>query len=99
MKLGIFGGTFDPPHMGHLIVTEHVREELGLDRVVFVPCSTPPHKQENEITPGHHRLEMVRRAIAGNPAFDVSDTELVRGGVSYTVETTPTSSPFICTTL
>ncbi|MGB2960524.1 MAG: nicotinate-nucleotide adenylyltransferase [Bacteroidota bacterium] len=87
MKLGIFGGTFDPPHMGHLIVAEHVREELGLDRVVFVPCSTPPHKQENEITAGHHRMEMVRLAIAGNPAFDDSDMELVRGGVSYTVET------------
>jgi len=87
MKLGIFGGTFDPPHMGHLIVAEHVREELGLDRVVFIPCSIPPHKRENDITPGPHRLEMVKLAIEGNPAFDVSDMELVRGGVSYTVET------------
>jgi nicotinate-nucleotide adenylyltransferase len=87
MKVGIFGGTFDPPHMGHLIVAEHVREELGLDRIVFIPCSIPPHKQENDITSGPQRMEMVRLATRGNPAFDVSDVELVRGGVSYTVDT------------
>lgn len=88
MKIGIFGGTFDPPHMGHLIVAEHVRDRLGLDKIVFIPAVIPPHKQQRpDISPAGMRLEMVRLAIAGNPAFDLSDIEIRRGGISFTVDT------------
>jgi nicotinate-nucleotide adenylyltransferase len=87
MKVGILGGTFDPVHTGHLIIAETVRDELGLDKVLFVPAATPPHKQGWAITPAADRLEMVRLAVADNPAFEVSDIEIRRGGVSYTIET------------
>jgi nicotinate-nucleotide adenylyltransferase len=88
MKIGILGGTFDPPHLGHLIVAEYVRERLGLECVVFVPAVIPPHKQQRpDITPPEGRMEMVRRAIAGNPSFDLSDIEVRRGGISFTVDT------------
>jgi nicotinate-nucleotide adenylyltransferase len=88
MKIGILGGTFDPPHLGHLIVAEHVRDRLGLDKIMFVPAVIPPHKRQRpDITPPELRLEMVRQAIAGNPAFDVSDIEIRRGGLSFTVDT------------
>ena len=87
MTIGVFGGTFDPPHAAHLIIAEYVRGELGLDHVLFVPAAVPPHKTQGMITPGHHRLEMVRLAIRGNTAFEVSDMELRRGGISYTVDT------------
>jgi nicotinate-nucleotide adenylyltransferase len=88
MKIGIFGGTFDPPHFGHLIVAEHVRDGLGLDRILFIPAVIPPHKlQRSDITPADMRLEMVRLAIEGNGSFEVSDIEIRRGGLSYTVDT------------
>ncbi len=88
MKIGIFGGTFDPPHIGHLIVAEHVRDRLGLDKIIFIPAVIPPHKQDrSDITPAETRLQMVRLAIAENPAFEASDTEIRRGGISYTVDT------------
>lgn len=87
MKVGIFGGTFNPPHMGHLIVAEHVREQLSMERILFIPSDTSPHKQNMNIASGEDRLEMLRCAIKGNPYFDVSDMELRRGGVSYTVDT------------
>ena len=87
MNLGILGGTFNPPHNGHLIVAEHVREELGLEKILFVPSEISPHKRHVEMVSSKNRLEMVRLAIAGNVAFDISDAEIERGGVSYTVET------------
>jgi nicotinate-nucleotide adenylyltransferase len=88
MKTGILGGTFDPLHMGHLIVAEHVRDRLGLDRIIFIPAVIPPHKRKRpDITPATMRLEMVRRAISDNAAFGVSDVEITRGGLSYTVDT------------
>ena len=88
MKIGIFGGTFDPPHVGHLIVAEHVRERLELEKVIFIPAVIPPHKRQRpDITAAEHRLKMVRRAIAGNPSFDLSDLEIRRGGISFTVDT------------
>ena len=87
MKTGILGGTFNPPHTGHLIIAEHVRQQLDLDKILFVPTALPPHKQEDEIIGADHRLEMVRHAINGNDHFDVSDIEVVRGGVSFTVDT------------
>jgi len=87
MRIGVLGGTFDPVHLGHLIIAETVRDELALDKVLFVPAATPPHKQERPIAAAADRLEMVRLAIAGNGAFDVSEVEIERGGVSYTIET------------
>jgi len=87
MKLGIFGGTFNPPHIGHLIVAEHVCDALRLDNIVFVPAATPPHKALDGIVAAAHRVEMLRRAIQGNPNFDISDIEIARGGVSFTVDT------------
>ena len=87
MKVGILGGTFNPPHIGHLLVADHVRTELQLDRIVFVPASIPPHKLKQDLVSPEHRLAMLGIAIHGNPAFEVSDIELRRGGVSFTVDT------------
>lgn len=87
MRIGIFGGSFNPPHVGHLIVAERVRESAGLSRVLFIPTATPPHKGTAELPGAKHRLAMVQLAVEGNPAFEVSDCEVRRGGVSYTIET------------
>jgi nicotinate-nucleotide adenylyltransferase len=87
MKLGIFGGTFDPVHHGHLIVAEYVRERVGLDRVLFIPTMISPHKVDGAVTSPPHRLAMLREAVKSNPFFQVSDVEIERGGVSYTVDT------------
>jgi nicotinate-nucleotide adenylyltransferase len=87
MNLGIFGGTFDPPHIGHLIVAAHVREALGLNTILFMPALTPPHKRDRDVTPAELRMAMVRLAIEGDPSFDASALEIERGGVSYTIET------------
>ncbi len=87
MRLGIFGGTFDPVHLGHLLLAETCRETCSLDQVVFVPCAHSPHKQDREPTPGAARLEMLRFAIGGNECFSISDFELQRGGISYSVDT------------
>lgn len=86
-RIGLFGGSFDPVHVGHLMIAEHVREARELDRILFIPASTPPHKPGRRITSGAHRLEMLRRAVAGNPGFEVSDVELRREGKSYTILT------------
>ena len=86
-KLGIFGGTFNPPHLAHLLAAEGVRDQLKLDKVFFVPAAVPPHKQKENIVPAKHRLEMVRLAIEGNRYFDLSDIELHRKGPSYTIDT------------
>lgn len=87
MRLGIFGGTFDPPHLGHLIIAQEAAVQLHLDRVLFIPAGVPPHKQGHPITPAHHRRAMVAQAIAGDPRFALSLIELERGGPSYTVDT------------
>jgi nicotinate-nucleotide adenylyltransferase len=86
MRLGLFGGTFDPIHMGHLILAEACREACGLDRVWFVVAGEPPHKPGGR-TSVADRLEMVRIAIAGHPAFEASDIEAKRPGPHYSVET------------
>ena len=86
MKIGIFGGTLNPIHFGHLRTAEEVREAFSLDKVLFVPSAFPPHKREELETP-HERIEMTRIAILGNPYFDFSDMEVKRGGVSYSVDT------------
>ncbi len=87
MKLGIFGGTFDPVHHGHLLLAECCREQCELDQIWFMPAHVPPHKQGRTLSPAFRRLEMLQLATAGHPSFFVSDIEIERGGVSYTVET------------
>lgn len=87
MHVGLFGGSFNPPHLGHLIVAETLREQGRLDQVWWMPSSVSPHKQRASLTAPEHRLAMVRLATADNPAFVVWDGEIRRGGVSYTVET------------
>ena len=86
-RLGIFGGTFDPVHYGHLICADQLSEALGLDLVVFVPCSRSPRKPGYRPAPARHRLEMVKLALGAVPGFTVSDIETRRGGASYTVDT------------
>ena len=86
-RVGIFGGSFNPPHIAHLAVAEAARDQGGLDRVVWIPAATPPHKQRRDLPPAEHRLAMTRQAVEGNDAFTVSDLEIKRAGVSYTVDT------------
>jgi len=85
-SLGILGGTFDPPHYGHLALAENARVQLRLDRVLFVLAGQPPHKPEQPITPARHRAALVEAAIADNPAFAISCVDLDRPGPHYTVE-------------
>jgi nicotinate-nucleotide adenylyltransferase len=85
-NIGLFGGTFNPIHFGHLRAAEEIREACGLEEVIFIPSSYPPHKKQIDI-PAALRLEMVRIAIAGNSEFSVSDVELKRSGKSYSIET------------
>lgn len=87
MRLGIYGGTFDPIHYGHLLLAERCREELQLDEVWFIPAGTPPHKQGRVTTPARARADMVEFAVSGFPEFKVSRIEMERGGPSYTVQT------------
>ncbi len=90
MKLGLYGGTFDPIHIAHLIIAEIACETFHLNELIFMPCAAPPHKSHVNMSDAHHRLEMVRLAIAGNPKFSYSDLEIKRGGTSYTVHTLET---------
>jgi len=85
--LGILGGTFDPPHYGHLALAENGRAQLGLDRVLFVPAGQQPLKLDQDITPAHHRAAMVEAAIVDNPAFALSRVDLDRPGPHYTTDT------------
>jgi nicotinate-nucleotide adenylyltransferase len=86
-RIGVFGGTFDPVHFGHLIVAEQCREQGQLDVVLFVPAARPPHKQDQDVTAFARRVEMLNLAIAGHPAFAVDEIEKDRNGPSYTVDT------------
>lgn len=87
MRIGILGGTFNPVHIGHLILAEEAREKLGLDRIIFVPTALPPHKEDLNIAPASDRLKMIKLAIGGNKYFTVSDMEIKRQGRSYTIDT------------
>lgn len=87
MKIGILGGTFNPIHIGHLILAEEAREKIGLDKIIFVPAYLPPHKDNSDIARAGLRLEMVKLAIKGNKYFVVSDAEIKRDGRSYTIDT------------
>jgi len=87
MRLGIFGGSFNPIHVAHLVIATRAAEAVHLDRVLFVPTGRTPLKDPGELAPARDRLEMVRRAVRGNPLFAASDLELRRGGTSYTIDT------------
>src|SRR5438105_2220029 len=86
-KIGIFGGTFAPVHLGHLILAEQCREQAQLDQVWFVPAARPPHKQDQMLTPFDRRVEMLALALAGQPAFRIDELEKDRPGPSYTADT------------
>jgi nicotinate-nucleotide adenylyltransferase len=83
----VFGGSFNPIHLGHLLLADEVQEILGADRVLFVPAGQPPHKSPVQIAPAAHRHAMVQLAVADHPRFAVSDVEVRRPGLSYTVDT------------
>jgi nicotinate-nucleotide adenylyltransferase len=87
MKLGVFGGTFDPVHIGHLVLAERAREALSLDHIVWVPAGDPWRKGARAVSDPAHRVEMIRLAIAGNRAFELSTVETERTGPSYSAET------------
>ena len=86
-RIGIYGGSFDPVHLGHLLVAQAAREELSLDRLFFVPAAQSPFKPQSEPAPADQRLRLLRLALAGQPDCEVDDQEIVRGGISYTVDT------------
>lgn len=87
LRIGLFGGTFNPIHIGHLRAGIEVKEAFGLDRLVWIPSARPPHKSVNDVAQAQHRLEMVRRSVQGIAGFDVSDVELKQTGPSYTINT------------
>ena len=86
-KIGIMGGTFDPIHLGHLTTAENVREGYALDKVLFIPAASPPHKQHQQVTPAMHRYRMTVLATEDNPHFMVSPLEMQRSGPSYSIDT------------
>jgi nicotinate-nucleotide adenylyltransferase len=86
-KIGLFGGSFDPVHLGHLLIAQAVREELGLDRLFFIPAAQSPFKPDGKSASGSDRLRLLRLALAGKPWCEIDEQELHRGGVSYTVDT------------
>lgn len=85
--LAVFGGTFDPIHVGHLIIAEIMRHHLNLEQVIFLPAGRPPHKPDQLLSSDADRLAMLRLAIAGSPAFSISTIDLERPGASYTADT------------
>ncbi len=86
-KIGIFGGTFDPVHRGHVIVAQDLREDFGLEKLLLVPVRIAPHKRRKKNSSPDHRLAMLRAAVRGRKGLGVSDMEIKRGGVSYTIDT------------
>jgi nicotinate-nucleotide adenylyltransferase len=102
VRVGILGGTFNPPHIGHLVCAQEALVQLDLDRVVWIPAGIPPHKPVDDEPGAEHRLELCRAAVAGDPRFEVSALEVRRAGPSYTVDTlgslhsmTPDSERFL----
>jgi nicotinate-nucleotide adenylyltransferase len=87
MRIGIFGGTFNPIHFGHLVLAEQAYEKLNLDKVIFIPSFYPPHKKSHDVISALHRYNMVKLAIKGNPRFEISDIEVKRKGRSFLIDT------------
>ncbi|HEV8457872.1 MAG TPA: nicotinate-nucleotide adenylyltransferase [Methylomirabilota bacterium] len=92
-RIGVFGGSFNPIHFGHLLVADELCEALALDRLIFVPAAQPRHKPPAELATAHHRHQMTALAVDEHPRFEVSDIELKRGGPSYTVDTLTQLAP------
>lgn len=86
-RLGIFGGTFDPPHIGHLILAAEAQHQLALDRLLWVLTPAPPHKREQPISPLRHRIDMLQAAIAGNPTFELSNVDIDRPPPHFAADT------------
>lgn len=86
-KVGILGGTFNPPHIGHLIIAEHVRDQLGLRKILFMPSHTPPHKKEKTTISYKHRIAMLEHTVSQNDQFEIDLSEIKRKGKSYTYDT------------
>ena len=87
MKKCIFGGTFDPPHIGHLLIAQTICEAEEFDKIIFVPALKNPHKSAGVTSPIDKRLKMLEIAVEGNPHFEISDIEIKRGGISYSLDT------------
>ena len=87
MKKCIFGGTFDPPHIGHLLIAQTICEAEEFDKIIFVPANKNPHRSTEISSSVKNRLKMLESAVEGNPHFEISDVELARGGVSYSIDT------------
>jgi nicotinate-nucleotide adenylyltransferase len=87
VRIGLFGGSFNPVHVGHLIASRAVAEQLRLDAIYLIPAALPPHRMPKNLAPAEHRLEMLRLAVQGEPLFEVSDYEIRRPGPSYTILT------------
>ena len=87
MKICLFGGTFDPPHIGHLLIAQTICEEEQFEKVIFIPSLNPPHKTKRIISPVNLRVEMLKSAIDSNPHFEISEIEIQRGGTSFTLDT------------
>lgn len=86
-KVGILGGTFNPPHLGHLIIADQVKNQLGLEKILFLPSAEPPHAQGKKTIDAKHRVKMVEQTIAERPDFEIELSEIQRGGKSYTYDT------------
>lgn len=86
-KIGIIGGTFNPPHIGHLIIAEHVRDQLGLEKILFMPSYTPPHKKQKKTIDSKHRIAMLEKTVSQNNQFEIDLSEIKRKGKSYTYDT------------
>lgn len=86
-RIGIFGGTFNPVHMGHLIMAQDALEVFDLTKILFVPCNLPPHKDASRLASAEHRAAMLEKAVEDNPDFKVSDVEIRKGGTNYTIDT------------
>ncbi len=87
MRIGVYGGSFDPVHFGHLVPVEEARLRLSLDEILFVPAFQPPHKPAGPSAPSHHRFAMLALALEAYPSFRLTDFEVARGGTTYTIET------------
>jgi nicotinate-nucleotide adenylyltransferase len=87
MKIGLFGGSFDPVHVGHLLVARAAREEAGLERLIFIPAAQSPFKPDVQPAPASERLRWLRLALAGDPTAEIDDQEIRRGGISYAIDT------------
>ena len=86
-KIGIFGGTFNPPHNGHVAIAKHARDLYGLEEILFVPCASPSHKSSEDLVSATHRIAMLEALAASDESYSVSSVDVDRGGVSYTIDT------------